>query len=331
MKKKLKIEELVHLDVPLSFTEIHHELEGSKRFPWSTEEFLVQPFIVCRNDGKLSYYFCNTDGLKWLREQAGKYDDEAYAIQQIRTYYPSIETALREEKALSREEFKDFIDKLKIFYPWIAYMWWAIEYREKRGIPFDALLEMRKYTEYFAPGCFAVFRNSAKKIYPEKIKYANVLLLSEILSDRLPSDEVLEKRLAGYAYTNNRLYDTWDDVCAEFDFEYPNEERQDLTGQVAFPGKVKGRVKIINSRKDMHTFEQGDILVASTTTPDLLPIMKISGAIVSEHGGVISHAAVTSRELKIPCVVGVKKATQLLKNGDLVEVDANTGIVKVIK
>jgi len=114
----------------------------------------------------------------------------------------------------------------------------------------------------------------------------------------------------------------------------PKEElidEKEITGQTAYPGKVKGKVKIIKSREDMKTFEIGDILVSPTTTPDFLPAMKKSAAILSEHGGIISHAAITSRELKIPCIVGIKGITKVLKDGDLVEVNADEGVVRRVK
>ncbi|MDP2684802.1 MAG: PEP-utilizing enzyme [bacterium] len=75
----------------------------------------------------------------------------------------------------------------------------------------------------------------------------------------------------------------------------------------------------------------GDILVARQTTPDLLGAMKKSIAIITEEGGLLCHAAIVSRELKLPCIVGVKKATSKLKDGTKVDVDANNGIVKILK
>jgi pyruvate,water dikinase len=67
------------------------------------------------------------------------------------------------------------------------------------------------------------------------------------------------------------------------------------------------------------------------TDPRYVPLMKKAGAIVTDAGGVLCHAAIVSRELKIPCVVGTKFATQVCKDGDVVEVDAERGIVTVVK
>ncbi|MBT4604795.1 hypothetical protein HOC01_04090 [archaeon] len=104
----------------------------------------------------------------------------------------------------------------------------------------------------------------------------------------------------------------------------------ELKGVVATKGKAKAKVCIILSNKDFDKFEEGDVIVAPTTRPDYLPLMKKSAAIITNEGGVLSHAAILSRELKIPCIIGTKTATLTLKDGDLVEVDANNGIIKIL-
>ena len=67
------------------------------------------------------------------------------------------------------------------------------------------------------------------------------------------------------------------------------------------------------------------------TTPEMVPIMKKASAFVTDEGGVTCHAAIISREMRKPCIIGTKVATQLLKDGDMVEVDANSGFVKILK
>jgi pyruvate,water dikinase len=76
------------------------------------------------------------------------------------------------------------------------------------------------------------------------------------------------------------------------------------------------------------SMKNGDILVAESTTPELLMLCKKAGAIVTDQGGMLSHAAIIARELKIPCVIGTGNATHTLQNGDRIEVDANHGLVK---
>ena len=105
----------------------------------------------------------------------------------------------------------------------------------------------------------------------------------------------------------------------------------ELKGQTACMGLVRGIVRIINSAADMAKLQQGEILVSIATNPDIVPAMKIAGAIVTEQGGITSHAAIVSRELNVPCVIGTKIATKALHDGDEVEVDASKGIVTVLK
>lgn len=104
-----------------------------------------------------------------------------------------------------------------------------------------------------------------------------------------------------------------------------------FVGTSAFPGKVKGKVKIINYPSEIVKMAQGDILVATTTNPNLMPAIRMAKAIVTEEGGLTCHAAIVARELRIPCVVGAKAVAHALKDGDLVEVDADKGIVKRLK
>lgn len=74
-------------------------------------------------------------------------------------------------------------------------------------------------------------------------------------------------------------------------------------------------------------FKEGEILVTPMTTPDFVIIMRKAAAIVTDEGGLSCHAAIVSRELNVPCIIGTKHATQLLKDGDMVEVDAENGEV----
>lgn len=106
---------------------------------------------------------------------------------------------------------------------------------------------------------------------------------------------------------------------------------KEIKGTIANKGLASGRVKIIIETKDLKKVRKGDILVADETDPDFLPAMQKARAIVTDLGGVLCHAAIVSRELKIPCITGTKIATQIFKDEDLVEVDAEKGVVKIIK
>ena len=90
---------------------------------------------------------------------------------------------------------------------------------------------------------------------------------------------------------------------------------------------IKGKVKILSGYNDTDKVEKGDIIVASMTTPDLISAMERAGGFITDEGGITCHAAIISREFKIPCVVGTKNATTVLKDNDLIELDAYKGTI----
>jgi pyruvate,water dikinase len=98
-----------------------------------------------------------------------------------------------------------------------------------------------------------------------------------------------------------------------------------LTGDPASPGIASGAVRLLHSAKDIDKIHQGEVLVAPQTNPDYVPAMKKACAIVTEHGGRTSHAAIVSRELGIPAVVGTPNAMSALKNGQVITVEGATG------
>ncbi len=104
-----------------------------------------------------------------------------------------------------------------------------------------------------------------------------------------------------------------------------------IEGQSACGGKAKGLVSILRSTEDVAKFIKGRVLVAKHTSPPYLPAMEKAAAIVTNEGGLLSHAAIVSREFKKPCVVGTKIATEILRDGDLVEVNASDGVIKILK
>jgi len=98
-----------------------------------------------------------------------------------------------------------------------------------------------------------------------------------------------------------------------------------LEGLAASPGIAHGKVKIINSLTELSKIEKGDILVTKMTNPDMVVTMQKSNAIITDEGGMTCHAAIVSREMGIPAIVGTRKATSVLQEGQIITVDAYTG------
>lgn len=126
-------------------------------------------------------------------------------------------------------------------------------------------------------------------------------------------------------------------------FKEPDYKKiTEFKGVVANKGKIVARARIILPEyeqeyesfvKKLHSMEMnnGEILVTETTSPDFVPLMKKAGGIIANQGGLNSHAAIMSRELGVPCLVGTYYATDILSTGDLIELDANSGVVRIIE
>jgi len=114
------------------------------------------------------------------------------------------------------------------------------------------------------------------------------------------------------------------------------EDAIELSGMVASSGHALGKVVVLSYRQSkdhnakIKTMQKGDIIITEMTRPNIILACEKAGAIVTDEGGILCHAAIVSRELGIPCLIGTKNATQVFKDGDLVEVDTNKRTVRKI-
>ncbi len=116
--------------------------------------------------------------------------------------------------------------------------------------------------------------------------------------------------------------------------ERVSEEIIEFSGTLASKGKnsvVQGKVCIILDPFNSKKFQKGNILVAAMTSPEYVFLMEKAAAIVTDAGGLTCHAAIVCREFGLPCIVGTRIATQVLHDGDLVEINTAKGTVKILK
>jgi phosphohistidine swiveling domain-containing protein len=194
--------------------------------------------------------------------------------------------------------------------------------------------------EWMNHACFIVrplLNEVAKRI---EISFGDLIYLYpkeilEALND--PSTiriDVIRERQKGYAFISNDVHEYSLFIGNELK-EWKNKfatklESNIVKGIVACKGKVEGRVVLVKDRSELNKVQRGDILITPLTTPDFIIAMKKASAIVTDLGGMTSHAAIVSRELGTPCIVGTKNATRVFKDGDQVEVDAEKGTVRKI-
>lgn len=303
---------------------------------------LVRPYFVGERKNGVIGCFIDMAQVNWQKEEILKRieADHEYVRRMIRdfqTQYLKIESVFEEDKPLTREALSAFMADGMVMWRLIGW-WWAVEVLEERNLHrdlIDEIMTVRKRTEEFAPGLDRIMRISIENLYPGLGEYKEVVSLREVLEDSIPPTEELARRLERYlamdnvVYTGSDIEKAKEDAGVELVLPSVTEYRNGvLKGTVAQKGRYTAKVSLVLTKKDADAFEQGCVLVASTTIPDFIHAIKKAGAIVADEGGIVSHAAITSRELKIPCVIGTKFATQVLHDGDLVEVDADNGVVR---
>lgn len=173
------------------------------------------------------------------------------------------------------------------------------------------------------------------KVGSDRVADAEFFTTDEIISGVYPSATVLDQRKKGFVYFKGELHapESIPDFVQSLGIEIVEEivaDVQELMGQSASTGIVKGPVKVIFEKGQMGKMQKGDILVASMTTPDFMPAIRLAGSLVTDEGGITCHAAIVARELGVPCVIGTRTATKVLHDGDVVEVDATKGIVTIL-
>ena len=150
-------------------------------------------------------------------------------------------------------------------------------------------------------------------------QYINFISLKEL--NKLPSIKILEKRKLGYIY-NGKI-----NVCTDYE-KWLNKnnininkiDSSDLNGDVAYFKDAIGRACLVFSEKDFVKVKKGDIIISPMTTPKFTVLFDKINGIITDEGGITCHAAIVSRELKIPCIVGTKNATKVIKDGDMIEI-----------
>lgn len=209
------------------------------------------------------------------------------------------------------------------------------------------LNEYRKYVACYASlACRPIFREIANKyklnhweecwkltpLEIEKVYFNNNTKILDVIKARNLAGICFSKNKEGYRLMTKREINIFMAVIDKKKVRNKNfvSGSGEIKGTIANKGIVCGSARIISGKNEFYKFKDGDIIVTAMTSVDFVPLMKRASAYVTNEGGITSHAAIVSRELDKPCIVGTKNATDILKDGDLVEVDANNGIVKII-
>lgn len=296
------------------------------------------PYIYFMKDG-VEEVWENAQANRWLLEKlVEKFEsDKTFFPNVYEHYFENLkEIEVLQTKGISTlEDLKIFIDRVYrgvsdfvILYGALLHESVATEYKSEA-------LKFREKDSFFAD-CNVALVKALKNLYPQ-LGYLVVYLTREELGNSVDR-AVLEKRDKGFAlipgiYQGEGSFEELKNKFPNFRFdeEKIGDISSELKGQSAYRGKVSGRVRIVKRTDQAEMVAEGEVIVSPMTTPDFAPAMKKAIAFVTDEGGITCHAAIIARELSKPCIIGTKVATQVLHDGDLVEVDADSGVVRILE
>lgn len=288
-------------------------------------------------DGAI-YYWENTRGIQALVDAFLKRNekDSSFFDAYIGEYEDAVHAVETHQDKTSRQALLDLVHVYdRGLAGWIVMYYTTGDERSPKALR-DRGFELRA-KDTLGDTMDHLLRTTLPALYPD-IPSCIGIVRNEIIEP--PSEKMLSERVRHAMLLESASETAIEPITrVEFMARHPalaleevvfSKETREVKGAPASPGKVRGKVHIILRRGQMQSFQDGEILVTAMTTPDYIPIMKKSAAIVTDEGGITCHAAIFSRELKKPCVIGTKIATQVFKDGDMVEVDADRGIVRKI-
>jgi len=153
----------------------------------------------------------------------------------------------------------------------------------------------------------------------------------EVIADRQANGFIILSKDGGYDILTGR--DNIQNIIRDEGISEPFDKVINVTefkGLAASPGLIQGKARVIEDASMVSQLQAGEILVTYMTTIEFIPAFRKAAAVITDEGGISCHAAIISREFKIPCVVGTKIATRVIQTGDQIEVDATKGLIKIL-
>ena len=342
-KGKIKFHKAYTRDTSLIMQESWYKAitEGAEEL-FGKANLHIPPTIYFMNDGVIEVWE-NTASTQWYTDTLFEKNknDQGFFDKILEKYIPLLKKAeeyWKKEKLDSAIELKQFLDLIfEITKYFVCVYYTGVDERTPEKIR-EKALNVRNLDSFFASSD-ETLRNTLVHLYPDLKGIETGLRKNELES--FPSKgELMERKkncimIPGIAFKNIDIY-KFQAISKNYEFEFEEIDPSILDngiikGQIAQLGIIIGKVRILKRREQVGEVKEGEIIVSSMTTPDFLPAMKKAAAFITDEGGITCHAAIVAREMKKPCIIGTKIATKVLKDGMMVEVDANAGVVKIIK
>jgi len=276
------------------------------------------------------------------------FENPSYALSMIANYVQKdydfdaeLGRVIMERKAKVKELFErlpdgEMTERFRTLYDW-ALTSWGVD--EDHHFYIDAMIAA--YSRYFLKNVGRTLAQQQIIACEEDIFFLYLDDLLDVLHEPKPLHEVVLQNKNTFKDDQNKRPSPFfgtppnsPDPVIEGIFGRPQapieEQAKSFKGYAASAGRYTGKVKVISGQEDFGKLQKGDVLVCKTTTPLWTVLFSLAGALITDAGGILSHASIVAREYKLPAIVGTKAATSLLKDGDQVTVDGTNGIVYIL-
>ncbi len=342
---KIKIPKDVHVAWERDFSFLGCYLIAQQHLK-ELKRYIGVGYSMCaffHDNSHVVFYRSEADEENFNRKIAERFLNEKgyadFAVGKLKLLTDNFDEFLKKEKRLTKDNVERFFEMANAHFSFHLAVFWSADYIAKHDLieknkSLYALLEKyRKYNEHVLPAIerwIAVQKGDISLMRPEEC--LDIFLRNK----KIPIARAKARKNSAFVYFDKcsqsvsigrsakNLKEKFDRVFLK---RYPFDGKS-IKGIVVFPGCYRGRVRVAEKFEDLKKIKKGEILVAPMTRPAYNMYIRHAGAIIVDEGATLSHASILAREFSIPCVIGTKIATKVLKDGDLVEVDADNGIVK---
>jgi phosphohistidine swiveling domain-containing protein len=301
----------------------------TKTFPFYTfviKDFLVEAYVNPALHNELDILFANK--VKENPEFFKEFNNEF-----LKRYEELKKTW--EHAPLSNSQLLTLITDFRDFWPAI-YASMYIAGHDFSQADQDLMLNLRKQIDKAADELTHAIVLSLQAMCPDLGHLVNYVSIENLSREMPNKEELIALSHKTVVIFNDRIIpeDEFNSLKKQYNFDLESlelkKETKEFSGQIACKGKIRGTVRLVLKRDQVTSLQAGEVLVSTMTVPDYLPAMSKAVAFITDEGGITCHAAIIAREMKKPCVIGTKVATKVLKNGDMVEVDADQGIIRIL-
>jgi len=277
---------------------------------------------ITRNTNQTTFFRSEAEHQNFrtvLGKKVLKNEFSNHIIQKLRQYTDIMNNLMKDNKSLDdfKKHKKEFIDNYQLFFAYHQAVYWPCDYIQehhpKQKQLINELIDSYAYSERVVPDVDAYLR----RLGIDTQRHSDCLGQTDIAQVFLQTSTII--------LTGKETLELYNHLSTQ---KKIHSNLSEIKGLGVAGSKIIGKVHLIQDMSRQHEIKQDEILVTGMTRPQFNPIIRKCKGIVTDEGSLLCHASILAREINIPCIVGTKIATHILKDGDMIELEPKTGIVR---